>query len=176
MRMLPYDQGCLDGLCGIYSIVNATNLIVRNMREKEAIKLFGKCMRHVEKHRSLGKVSTAGIDENDLWSILQKLVLVDYPVNIERPFYRNGKMSVNDYLRELREYFGQGGKRSAIISVEDEDGDHWTVIKAMTTKQISLFDSSLMKTINVDRCVVHKPNKKKPYLLTPALTFFLYAK
>ena len=72
--MLPYEQGYLDGFCGIYSIINATRLVVRNMQEKEARKLFGKCMRHVEKRRSLGKVSSEGIDERDLWSILQKCV------------------------------------------------------------------------------------------------------
>lgn len=176
MRMFPYEQGNLDAFCGIYSIVNATRLINRNIRDKEAIRLFGKCMKHVEKRRSLGRVCTAGIDQDDLWNILKELILVNHPINAKRPFYRNGKISTKDYLRELRDYFDQGGKRSAIILIEDSDGEHWTVIKAMTKKQISLFDSSMMKTVHTAKCGVHKQTKEKPYLLTPKTTYFLYEK
>jgi hypothetical protein len=174
--MLPYMQGHLNGLCGIYSIINATRLIIRNMREQEATRLFGKCMRHVEKRRSLGMVSTSGINEGDLWSILTKLVIVNYSISVERPFHKTGKMSVNNYIQELAEYFGEDGKRSAIILVESRDWGHWTVIRSMTMKRIILFDSYFLKTISIAKCVVRKPTEEKPYVFTPPLTFFLYEK
>jgi hypothetical protein len=176
MKLLPYEQGYLDGLCGIYSIINATRLIVKDMRKSEAMKLFGKCMRHVEKRRSLGKVSTSGINESDLWSILQTCVLANYSINIERPFYRDGKISANSYVKELTEYFGEGGKRTAIILIESREWEHWTAIRSITMKRIILFDSFMLKTINVAKCVVGKPTEEKPYLFTPPLTFFLYEK
>jgi hypothetical protein len=174
--ILPYEQGYLDGLCGIYSIINATRLIVNDMREEEAMKLFSKCMRHVEKRKSLGKVSTEGVNEKDIWSILKKVVIVDYGVKVERPFYNAGELSVYDYFLELSEYFGKDGKRSAMICVEREDWDHWTVIRSLTMKHLKLFDSSMMKTINTSRCVTDKPTKKKPYLVNPKVTFFIYEK
>jgi hypothetical protein len=176
MILLPYEQGYLDGLCGIYSVINAVRLIKRNMREKEAMQLFERCMRHVEKRRSLGKVSTGGIDQYDLWSILRKCVIADYPINVERPFYNDGKIAVNDYFQQLRDYFEKDGKRTAIIFFECKDWDHWTAIRSITKKQITLFDSALMKRISIPRCVVTKPTREEPYLLTPEVTFYLYEK
>lgn len=174
MNLSPYEQGYLDGLCGIYSIINATRLIVKDMREEDAMKLFSKCMRHVEKRKSLGKVSTEGVNEIDIWSILKKVVLVDYGVKAERPFYHAGELPVYDFFMELSEYFGKEGKRSAIICIECEDWDHWTVIRSLTMKRLMLFDSSMIKTINTSRCVTDKPTKKKPYLINTKETFFLY--
>ena len=176
MKLLPYEQGYLDGLCGIYSIINATRLIVKDMRKSEAMKLFGKCMRHMEKRSSLGKVSTSGINGNDLWSILQTCVLANYSINIERPFYRDGKISANSYVKELTDYFGEGGKRSAIINIESREWEHWTAIKSITRKQIMLFDSCCLSAVNTARCAVGKKTKEKPYRFTPARTFFLYEK
>lgn len=176
MRMVPYKQGYLDAFCGIYAIVNSAKLVNRNIRGEEAIKLFGKCMRHLEKYRSLGRVSTAGIDDGDLWNILKERLLVNYSIKVERPFYRSRKISTDDYFNELRNYFEEGKKRSAIISLESEDFDHWTVIRAITPKRIMLFDSYFIKTVHIAKCAVHKPTKEKPYLLTPNWTYFLYEK
>lgn len=174
--MLPYEQGHLDSFCGIYAIVNSAKLVNRNIRGEEAIKLFGKCMRQLEKNRSLGRVSTAGIDEGDLWGILKERVLINYSIKVERPFYRAKKISTDDYFRELRDYFEEGEKRSAIISLESEDFDHWTVVRSITKKQIMLFDSYFIKTVHIAKCAVHKTTKEKPYLLTPKMTYFLYGK
>jgi len=173
MRILPYEQGYLDGLCGVYSVINATRLIVRNMTETEAMKLFGQCMKQVEKRRSLSKASTEGIDGNDLWSIL-KSIAGNYPIKVGRPFLNSGTISLDSFIRELRKYFQQEGKRSAIVYLEGKTWDHWSAVEALTEKRIRLFDSSLIKTINIDRCVVRKPTKAKPYLFDPALTFYLW--
>ena len=176
MNLLPYEQGYLDGLCGIYSVINATRLVVKDMQEEEAMKLFRKCMRHVEKRKSLGKVSTGGVNESDIWSILKKVVLVNYAIKVKRPFCKTRDIPTHDFFKELREYFDKDGKRSAIICFECRDWDHWTVIRSLTMKQMALFDSSMMKTINTSRCVTNKPTKKKPYLINTKETFFLYKK
>lgn len=176
MRILPYKQGNLDAFCGIYSICNAAKLINRNIHGGEAIKLFGQCMRHLEKHKSLGKISTVGIDQNDLWYILNEKVLSNYSIKAERPFYRKRRISKNDYFTELRDYFEEGKKRSAIISLDCKYYDHWTVVKDITRKKMILYDSYSLRTVNIAKCVVHKPTKKKPYLISPKMTYFLYEK
>jgi len=176
MNLFPYEQGYLDGLCGIYSVINATRLIVKDIRGEEATKLFGKCMRHMEKRKSLGKVSTRGVDKSDIWSMLKNLVLVYYGINVERPFYKGKKVSADDFFKELREYFEKDGKRSAIVCVECAEWAHWTVVRSMTMKRITLFDSSSMTTINISRCSIDERTKKKLYRLMPELTFFLFDK
>ena len=148
------------------------------MSDRDAMRLFGRCIRHLEKRESLSKIITSGMCAGQIWDLLNELVLVKYPkINVERPFYRNGKISIKDYLQELRDYFEQGGKRTVIILVDDGDGRHWTVIQAVTSKQILLFDSSTMKVINIARCVVNKKQiKDNQYKITPSMTFYLYKK
>ncbi len=173
--MLPYEQGYLDGLCGVYSVINATRLIVRNMTEKEAMRLFGQCLKHVGKRKSLSKVSTEGIDGNDLWMLL-KVIRSKYPITVERPFLNKGTMSWNAFIGELRKYLRKDGKRSAIVYMECKTWDHWSAVESITGKRIKLFDSALIKTVNIDRCVVRKPTKANPYLFDPELTFYLWEK
>jgi len=176
--MSPYKQSVLDALCGIYSILNSLRILINKMSDRDAMRLFGRCIRHLEKRESLSKIITSGMCAGQIWDLLNELVLVKYPkINVERPFYRNGKISIKDYLQELRDYFEQGGKRTVIILVDDGDGRHWTVIQAVTSKQILLFDSSTMKVINIARCVVNKKQiKDNQYKITPSMTFYLYKK
>jgi len=176
MKLLPYEQGYLDGLCGIYSIVNATRLILGDMQEAEAMKLFGDCMRHVQKRKKLAKVCTDGVSANDVWSILRNVVMLKYAIQAERPFPKKWKYPINDYFAKLQDYFDQDKKRTVIISIDHAEWDHWTVIHSLTPKQLILFDSALMKTINIARCTIDNVDKRKPYLIHVADTFFLYEK
>ncbi len=174
MNLLPYEQGYLDGLCGVYSVINATRLIFKGMSEEECMKLFGACMRHIETRKSLGKVSTGGVGKEDIWSILRKVVMQKYEIHVKRPFAKNGNHSTRDYFNVLHDYFNKGNKRAAIIGVLSDDWDHWTVIRSLSPKRIILFDSSMMKSININRCTIRKANKRKPYLINIQDTFFLY--
>jgi predicted acetyltransferase len=174
MNLLPYEQGYLDGLCGVYSVINATRLIYKGMREEEGMQLFSACMRHVETRKSLGKVSTKGVDEKDIWSILRKVVLLKYAIRVERPFAKIENQSTKAYLNVLHDYFNQGKRRAAIICLFCDDWDHWTVIRSISPKRIILFDSSMMKAININRCTINKASKRKPYVIYIRDTFFLY--
>ena len=53
--MKPYEQGALDGLCAVYSIVNATR-IVSGIGEEEAKELFKEIIRYLETKKDLGKI------------------------------------------------------------------------------------------------------------------------
>lgn len=176
MKLLPYEQGYLDGLCGVYSVINATRLLVKGMQDGEAMQLFSKCMKHVEKRKSLGRVSTKGVNEKDMWSILNHLIAVDYGINVKRPFPKAKKLPSSEFFKELWEYLRQDGKRTAIIGIECEDWDHWTVIRSLTQRRISLFDSASMTTINIAQCSVDERTTDKRYRFISRKTFFLSSK
>lgn len=174
MKILPYEQGYLDGLCGVYATINSLRLIENKMSEKEAMKLFSECLRHVEKRKGLGKVCTAGIVTNDISSILREVVTVKYEVKVKRPFNKTDEINVNGFFKEVRKYFEKGTKRSVIISIEGYGWDHWTVLKSLTPKSLMLFDSAMMKTVLISKCTFNKQTKRKPYLINFQDTFFLY--
>ena len=172
--MKPYGQGYLDSLCGIYGIINATRIISNKMHIDESVKLFKACMKHVENRKSLVKICTIGVDTNDMKSILKNIVSVKCDINVKKPFRKKDEITVSDFCKEIRRYFDQGGNRSVIISIECDDWEHWTVIKYLSTKKMVLFDSALLKTIAISKCTFKKKTKRKPYLITPHETFFLY--
>lgn len=174
MRISPYIQGNCDSLCGIYSIINAAKL-ANNISGEEAIKMFGKCLRYLENYKSLSKVSTEGINTGDLWKILNEK-LTHYSIQADRPFYRKRKISTDEYFDTLREYFKEGENRSAIISIESHDWDHWTVARAVTTKSLLLCDSSDIKTVSISKCTFKRITKRKPFLINPNDTFYVYQK
>lgn len=171
MNILPYEQGFCDSLCGIYSIINAIRKINNNMSKKESMALFRKCMRHVEKRK---RICTVGVNPSDVGSILRKVVTVKYGVEVKRPFRKTDEISVKEFFKEVRRYYAKGGKRSVIINIEGNGWDHWTVVRSLTTRSIMLFDSSSMKTVSISKCTFNKQTKRKPYLINPHSTFFLY--
>lgn len=173
MNMLPYEQGYLDGLCGVYSIINATRLLVKTISEEKCMKLFRECLTHMEKKKSLSKVITAGISKSEVWSILKNVVMVNYSITCKNPFRGVNKMNVEDFFGEIQTFLEADEKRAVIVGFYCPDWDHWTVIRSVSPKRVSLFDSSMMKTINISRCALGKKSKGKPYKFVLKETFFL---
>ena len=59
--MKPYEQGALDGLCAVYSIVNATR-IISAIDEDGAKELFKEIILYLTKTKNLYKILVSGID------------------------------------------------------------------------------------------------------------------
>ena len=59
--MRPYLQGALDGLCAVYTIVNAARIIC-DIDEQESRELFRQILAHLEKTKDLSRVLTEGVD------------------------------------------------------------------------------------------------------------------
>ena len=53
--MDPYEQGGLDGLCGVYSIINASR-IINSFNSKECQELFEEIIKFLDSERSLSKL------------------------------------------------------------------------------------------------------------------------
>ena len=176
INMLPYEQGYLDGLCGVYSVINATRLLVKGISEEECMKLFEKCLTHVEQRKRLSKAITTGISKSDLSSILKNVVMVKYPIARQNPFRGVDDIGVDDFFGEIQSFLNEDSKRTVIAGLIGNGWDHWTVIKSISPKRVMLFDSALMKTINISRCALKKTSKKKPYKLKLKETFFLYGR
>ena len=50
MKLKPYEQGALDSLCGIYSIVNAMR-VIRGLNNEESQELFKQIIGYLEDTR-----------------------------------------------------------------------------------------------------------------------------
>lgn len=155
----PFEQGELDGLCGVYSVINSLNWALHSFHashretrrragqliEEEREDLFASAVR-VLPHRRYGLCPVVhGINGAELSRVLKKSVawLQDkrgLQLGIRRPFYRRVRVTTRRLSLVLTEHLKKPGA-AAIIGVEPP-WQHWTVVVGVTAKRLTLLDSS----------------------------------
>ena len=62
----PYQQGDLDGLCGVYALVNAVDYLCGPLSHRKARQLFQQILTHLEARAPLASRCTHGIVINEI--------------------------------------------------------------------------------------------------------------
>jgi hypothetical protein len=169
--MKPYLQGALDGLCGIYSIVNAAR-IISDINDQEARRLFEQILLHLEKTRDLSRVLAEGIDLNSIGSILRDIVNHRIP-NRAMPFKHRPDVSLDEFWCEMLAFLDGNHKRAILICLSGPVWDHWSIVHAVSEKQIYFFDSLKLRNLKRSRCTTTRSTSARPHLLCPTHTYFL---
>ncbi len=175
MRLKPYLQGDVDGLCGLYSAVNALRLIEKKLTLDECYEEVHIWLTALEKRRGeIAKVIINGLYLYDLNFVLN-LMAEKFDVTKFRPFYKQANIPFNVYWDTLKSFFEEGDQRAVIAGYENRrlDDSHWSVIKKVTDKSIHLFDSCGRRYILKSKCMTQKMNGNQTIVLYPAQTFFL---
>lgn len=177
----PIRQGSIDHLCGVYSVLNATEVVIgkfhydRRLKRKASQRktLFSDLIGHLAKHDMLENVLTSGIADIDIG-------LIDVAIESVRS-YQNQKMrkrkAFETDLVTLDEYWEQltlhlSSPDSAVIILLTGRIKHWTCVKVITPEAMILSDSTGMKKIARYHCTVETENREM-YTLWPALTYLL---
>jgi len=168
--MKPYFQGALDGLCAIYSIVNATRIISGN-GEAGSKDLFHRILTHLEQTQSLSDILTSGIGLNAVGSILRDVV-GDLIHHRTMPFKHRPDTPLDEFWSEMMRFL-DGGTRRAILICLGGAWDHWSIVHAISDRQIHFFDSHRLKRLNRDRCTTTRSTATRPHVLCPTHTYFL---
>jgi hypothetical protein len=169
--MKPYEQGALDGLCAVYSIVNATR-IVTGIGEEEAKNLFREIIGYLESKKDLGRLLIEGIDLLTIGGILGEVV-GDRIRNRYMPFKQNPDTPLDAFWTEMMGFLCGGGRRAILIGVGGPMWDHWSIVESITDKQIRFFDSYRLKRLNRSRCATLRSTTSRPHVLSPTHTYFL---
>lgn len=154
----PFRQGDLDGLCGVYSIVNSVRLLCPEVDQDAAEWLFSELMHALP---GLGseprEIVTGGIGRRQLSQLLRRAVrcmIDEYEIHL----------TVSRLPKELRQsidlhelWAWLGGRISttgvAILGLGGRH-DHWTVAMGVTAQQIKLFDSGEESVLRRRNCTV----------------------
>ena len=147
-RRKPYRQGHLDGLCGLYSVVNAFDL-VHPFDAAVVQGMMCKLIEEIDRKGQLGGVVAGGTDAAMLWRLTK--IAADYiwkaegiRLTIDRPFRGRRLPSAEAFLEELAELLAGGG--AAIISISGgSDFSHFTVAPRVTPHTVQLHDSAGMR-------------------------------
>jgi len=169
--MKPYEQGALDGLCAVYSIVNAAR-IISGLTEEQSRDLFRGLITHLEQSRDLGKILTSGIDVNTIGALLNDVAGNMIPYRA-MPFKHYPDTPLDEFWTEMVKFINGEGRRVILIGLGGHLWDHWSIVDSITEKQIRFFDSLKLKRLNRSRCATIRATSSRPHLLHPTHTYFL---
>ncbi|RPH72423.1 hypothetical protein EHM76_05860 [bacterium] len=170
--MKPYIQGALDGLCAIYSIVNASR-IISDLGDEESKALFKEILVYLEEGKEdIRKVLTEGIGLITLGGILRNVAKEKIKYR-EMPFKHHPETSLYEFWNEMMSFLNSGEKRAILIGIGGHMWDHWSIVHAITDKQIYFFDSYKLKILPRSRCSTIHATAARPHLLCPTHTYFL---
>jgi len=144
-ELKPLRQGELDGLCGLYSIINAVRLasFPRRLRKPEVKLLFEAGLRILSSTRRLRYILADGMYDH-MWERMSSAVLAEAALNHDQELMLIDLLacakvrSTRDAHRALRTALHSGMPTLVTLT---GSYDHWTVISSYTKARYQLFDS-----------------------------------
>jgi len=141
----PLEQGDLDGLCGVYAVVNATRLAAHPHRRLPAARcyeLFAALLAELADAGRLRGFVTHGLGGRVMARLLRRAGRWlrrrhGLALEVHRPFAKRDRPGPEECLRVLAEHLARSG--TAAIVGSDQ---HWTVVRGVTPKRLLLADSN----------------------------------
>ena len=169
--LLPFQQGGLDSLCGLYSIINAERIINRSS-DDDAQQLFDGLVHFLSRRGLLRKLLIGGIIHTEMLMILDKVVGRQRISRVSIPWRGVPNPDLTTFWRSMQGFLDGTPGRAIILGLQGYH-DHWTVIESVTDRSIFLYDSSLIKRLPRSRCTTVYTRGRRQHLLLPAQTYFL---
>jgi len=170
----------MDGLCGIYSILNAiSNLYGSSFIEERRKNLFKALLSEIPAEKLIDAF-VDGVSINILRSLLKKAQSLVAEHNLDGFEYKAAFHRKDVELTELWEsivkHMSGGDHRSTIISLQSPSNniDHWTCVKSITENSMSLSDSSNLKRLVRQYCKSETDQIDATNILSPTQTLFLW--
>lgn len=156
---LPYRQGDLDGLCGIYAVINAVRLLHPALDTDAAYALFHKLARTLD--RTLDdpmRCVSDGIGRAELEDLLitareQLARHHRIGIKVEALVLWRKRPTLDDLWEALRDKLD--GPQVAILELSGVK-EHWTVGYAASETTLRLFDSGERRLLARSRCTLQR--------------------
>lgn len=170
-RFPPFQQGGLDSLCGLYSIVNAERYI-NHSSDDETQQLFDHLIHYLSQRRLLGKFLVGGIIHREMLVILDKVVGRKRISSVSVPWRGVPNPDLTTFWRSMQSFLDGTPRRAIILGLKGYH-DHWTVIENITPRSIMLYDSAMIKRLVRSTCTTVYATGTRKHLLLPAQTYYL---
>jgi hypothetical protein len=154
-NLIPVRQGEIDGMCGVYAVLNACRLLsvtgderlTSDLRWDQSKRLFrALCLSRTTRDLFPDIVckGTEGPGMSRLIGVAQRWSLRHSrrSVEVAQPAQRHRAASVHDYFDALRDALrAERGERKAFILGLGPPWNHWTVVRRVRDKEVDFFDS-----------------------------------
>ncbi|MBV9114161.1 MAG: hypothetical protein JOY67_15210 [Hyphomicrobiales bacterium] len=155
-RRTPYLQGQIDGLCGLYAIINAFQcLFPASFTDDDAWELMTILCASIAHKFPAVIWKGAGVEDTvTLFNTAEKYAAktrhLKGRIVVTRPFARRKIERVQDFWAEIGSWLEAGGsaqtKRLACIGIGHPD-NHWTLVTKTSGKSVTFFDSWELKRL-----------------------------
>lgn len=170
----PLGQGDYDGLCGLYSIINAIRLAAapnRILSHKHSQRLFLTGLRYLEQ-RDLLHRAVSGSIERRRWLSLTELLRrearqnCDLSLRYEWPFEAAEETQSAEVLEAIQQTVVQ---RKAVMAFLRGKYRHYSVISGYTPFSLTLFDSYGYRRLRKTSCVATAIEPARHHIHAPSL-------
>ncbi|MFM2045037.1 MAG: hypothetical protein RLY86_3613 [Pseudomonadota bacterium] len=172
-------QGNLDGLCGVYSVVNASlHLSRKRLTQDQTKDLFRRLCAQLGEEgrledtlfdgmtvRTLGRLidtSSEFLKEEGCGGIHRKVAFSSAPDGLAR------------FWDAIAAHIKEHGTGSVILGMGGKY-DHWTCVGAISENRISLIDSDGLQRISRINCTIADERVGRHHALVPTQTYLLSA-
>ena len=135
-----WQQGRFDGLCGVYSLINAVNYLDGSFGEEDCGKLFEFIIK--AGGTAFPSALYQGLGFMQLWGIagaVRDHLAPQLTLQLSRPFYRAQEDTLDSYLDTVAGLIT--GKDAVAIVGLGKPWDHWTVIAEVDPRSVRFHDS-----------------------------------
>jgi hypothetical protein len=173
--LTPLHQGDLDGLCGVYAVINAFRLLCPELTDQQSRRLFVGLIDVLNRIcLPKGEFLYDGIEITEVAKLVRlakRFVREELGIRIaSRPLkLRRERRRYDELWTTLRAELDTGA-----VSVLALSGyhSHWTVAYRATAKAAYLFDSDELKILRRNACSLDE--RKTRHWIAPSDILFLY--
>ncbi len=178
MTSIPKKQGHLDGLCGVYSIINSFKQVLgKSLKEEDVQLLFEACCRSVS---AWPATLWEGLEFDELKELIERAKISEPDlfkvVKVTFPFANSTPPTSEAFWSKFHALFEKYPESCAIVGMTHPHF-HWVAVTRKSQKQLDIHDPSptgSVKTKNISQ--IHagdrRPSNKHWMLARNELVFF----
>jgi hypothetical protein len=168
----PFRQGDLDGLCGLYTLVNAAKLVAGPISQKQGTSLFEQCLLGLNKKMDVARAVTEGVGVNRLVWLVRNVLEPSLPVTCHRPFAKASKVSLDSYWESIQDFLAEP-RRTVVVCINGATFGHWTLVRTISPGRMEFFDSSGFRRVIRRHCTTGDLTAEQRLAFVPTATIFV---
>lgn len=159
-------QGSLDGLCGLYSTINAVSSLI-DLTEDDCTDLFRLALEHLDSRTNLKKTILEGMRLPMVKEICNqyKPLIKAWGYNLEACAICADAGNIAGVASSIRNWVNED-MQCVIVGLGGKI-NHWTCITKPFLKAIKFLDSDGLKILHLCRMTTGKANRNRQYIIDP---------
>lgn len=161
-----FQQGSLDGLCGLYSAINAVSSLI-NLTEDDCVELFRIGLEHLASRTNLKKTILEGMRVSMVKEICNryKPLIEDWGYKLEISQICKEAGNIRGVATIIRNWVNED-MQCVIVGLGGRI-EHWTCVTEPFLKSIKFSDSDGLKRLHLCYITTGNTNKNRQYTIDP---------